>query len=640
MERQLAVDFEIYLTLNRRRAHPSTVYNNSCSTFYASRVGWKMIRPVSGCFNVKVSTLSSLSYFQALSNCIREQGVNRYLPSYALVIGMSHQLPLPIYIQNFPSTSALSGSHGEWTMSDDVQCTMCLQVLYNPVVQNGNPRSLHHATKFNLTCQANCDTHICITCAANIFISAAIRPNNPDLTLSKIECPFCRVNTNVKATQLIPFIGFEAPITMDENRQKLRDLLVEVQQLMAGGRHRHGNELTRLARIAVSIQDSITRLGNQNELRHRRHILSNLPVRLDGLTLYVAPVFVPRPAGVNNPAIPGLPPGPPPNQADLGNGAAPPLVVNNPPPPIAPIPQIIPPNPPLGDPVDNLDFQGMSTLYTQSTILDGTIWDFGMISFIFCLLLIFIDLSGRGRYSVLLIPILVKEKKIPVDREHLYMYISILASIIIMVIFSSDSFTDNHSDFVDFAQIMNKLFWFFKRCIKLYIAHVERWYHPVSCTIIFSLVSPFLYSRTRRNLGLIRIGEINYVGWPIFVPRIVSGVPDGIFGYDIQYEHLPPNLKAASPYKGFIPNVPYYRNIYNKCLPSRYANEPTKGLLRYIGGDIQNIILSSGIPLDTFDPVVLINTGYLIHQSVLTVRFADENNNSHNGTESAGNIIW
>lgn len=241
-------------------------------------------------------------------------------------------------------------------------------------------------------------------------------------------------------------------------------------------------------------------------------------------------------------------------------------------------------------------------------------------------------LYGKGYFAVFIIPLLVHEKVIPMTTKWLKLYAAILFSLIILITFSA--YKEEHSE-VTFVEVVETFKFFIKRNSKRYFNFTTQNSMLIGIVLSIQFLIPFVMAKmyySRQNRGLISLKISDIVGLPTYIPSFQLGTRENWYtDTSIFFEHLPPNLDGASPFRGVLCNIDYYPNIVDKVIPLRYANEATTGLLRYIGGDVQNVITQAELPYSAFDPILLLHTEMYIHQAILTARYANESNNSHTG---------
>lgn len=597
--------------------------------------------------------------------------------------------------------SQLNGSHGEWTDDDDlaavlpdVRCVTCDCTLINrfPGARAGAPEKAKHThTHFALGCDGGHDAFMCIGCAANIYVAGVTRDVNPEND-SCIRCPQCRIAFNTKGSFLIPWFG-------NPGADNITPLTIFRQKLLAR-RYPPAGPPAYVAYLVQALTTAIGRLGNNQALIHQGHQLANPvpPLPANHIRFNGAPRPPPRPGVPAAPAVAAAaPPRLPAAAAPPAIAAGPPAVVNAGPPAVIPphhlrialmaaivaangraqprlpaarnppalnAPAVVdedpPPHfdpPPPNNPNDrNMFNTEFTSLYTQENFLSGSIWDMDMLSIGIVWFLTLLLTIGKGRWFPLVLFPLIYNRVIEVDRKHLKIAVSIVVVLPLVLYTMLDSSVDGH-EIPTLKDYFLEVLWFSKRMIRYYLFLMEGQFsllgflgylfnfrNTIALVMIGFFMYPILWSVRKRNRGRIGLSSSDIIGQPLWLPhfrwhRLDIGlyIPELIsFGGD----HLPPNLRKGSPYTGWIPDASIYSELYRKCLPSRYANSATSGLLRYIGGDIQNIITTAEIPLDQFDPIILLNTGTAIHQAVLTVRFANERNNSHEGLEGVRDLQW
>ena len=632
------------LVYEKRAIHPSTGLIIGSITFYISRLGGKKTRGSSGNRGIGcLFAFSRLSFYELLKQCMRKGPICCGL-SYIHTNGFEPSIVLFIIV------SSLSGSHGEWTMSDDINCYVCDQPLYRSVeLQNGNRRILHHSTHFRMSCDRahnndpNNPQYICVTCAANCYSTAVIAraPLN-----CGVSCPLCRRVTRCNPTFLMRHTGIP---TMDiqGNIGRLQEFIVRAGEY----RQRHPEQwVDNVIRITT---DMILVFGNQQQLNDRRHVLMAQPHAVpNGVELFdpqqvalpAPPIVVPQVVqapvipgndGLHQPIVPADPLPPPIN---------PPLVaINNDPvvpaDPVPPIAQLVPgvvPVPPIQPVLANPVLEARETvLYTQKTILDGSIYEMSPMGHILMFLILISSIFGHGLAILLFIPLLIIEKVIVFNLTTLKFVFSLMF-IIMLSVYIEMELSEVESLSANVKMFTRKTL---KSKIRLFVNMCE--YSPafVGVGILLCYIIPFVLTN-RSNHGLFRVSQGDLFGWPLFIPSFTRGTYENWFlDTKLTFSHLPPNVAGASPYRGYI-KVFYYGTIVDKCVPSRYANEATSNLLRYIGGDVQNVLIQEEIPLSAVDPIILMHTVMVIHQVVLTARYTDEMNNAHVGRQSVRDLQW
>jgi hypothetical protein len=562
--------------------------------------------------------------------------------------------------------SQLNGNNGEVTNSDDmavvpqrVQCNIC----NNDLLERPQNSRIHPYHRFALNCDAEHDSYICSGCVANIYLNDCSRLANPR-ELNRIYCPQCRQPTPINRPGLLIRLygsGLLNNVLINNLRAYLAALQIDRQRPQV----RRQMNLDTSERCVIITQEYI----NDIHVNHQRLvdfyspcvqlIMPNVinyfvrPVNNNQVDNNNAPVAVPPNVNNNNlpppqivnlpPLVPANPPAPEQDPLVPHNGPNPAPIPANPPqpPPInphinLPLPAgVIVPLPPVDNHEQFLRTR-VTTIYTIQNVCQRAPWTMPIHKH-FIVLLCMILLVYRPSFVLPLLLCLLDWTK-----ERFLFVCKLVLLLFVFILFSIPSLHQT-DDEPSFEEVRHRFLHIIRQSMRVYyfICLHKSYSISVFTTIIATYILPLLRVSGSENRGMINLNETDVIGYPMWLPTIelvtVNFLPFRL--PTIAYYHYPPSVVGGKEYTGHM-QVSIYNAIHDQLIGSRYANVATSELLRYISGDVANLLSERNLNMDRFDRIVLIHTQCAIYQSVLTVRTSEREFVLNPGVLSGRDLQW